>query len=201
MMRMEVSTMGRKRRSVIFLLCILLCLALTGSGLGEIDLAVTEWSWQSGSVSSLNGTAQSDLIGEKLTLSVRIEADPAADEESRAVFVSAGGKKITVRNQSNEIEWTPTGEAFPFEISWHLSETSASPLSAVATVSLLREDSTQVEQKQLQIDHDQYGENAGNQIVITADPWKIAMWIALAALLIWGAVIIRIIIIRKQERK
>jgi len=192
--------MRRKRGILLFLLCFLV-LAAPGMARGEIELAVSDWNWQSGSVSTLTGTARCTLAGETLTLGVQVVADPAADENSRAVFVSAGGKKIAVRNQKNEIVWTPEGEDYPFEISWHLSESSPSPLSATVQIYLRREDGSLVEQKELLIDHKTYGNKEGNQIVITLDAGRIALWIGLAALVVWAVVILRVVMNRKQERK
>ena len=194
------ATMRRKRGIILFLLCFLIAAMLPGIAAGEIDLVVTEWNWQSGSISTITGVARCSITGETLTVSARVETDPAADEGSRVVFVSANDRKIPVRSQKDEIEWTPEGEAFPFELNWYLAETSASPLTARVTVSIRKADGSLVEERQLLVDHSEFGDENG-QMVITADSGRIALWIGLAALAVWGVVIARLLIIRKQERK
>ena len=164
-----------------------------------------EWTWSRGAYNTFSGTIDlSGCSGEELTVTMTtdLEYDAETEQKSMPVFTTVNGKRIAMTKQSAAVKVTadPDNPQMEFTGSFRLPEKKR--IEAVTfTFSIAGADGAEQKNVSCMIDS---GKNiAGkkdNTFYIPVDIGRIAVWIGIAAAVVWAIVLIRIWAKKKSNR-
>ncbi len=193
------------RRFTAALLCTALlcwctcCACAEGKNVLEQD----EWTWTSGEVATFKGVVDTtglDLSDTSLCISVRTV--PEQEDPGRCVFTSLNGKRIKIRNQSDTISLSDTeaSDEIAFGGSWFLPE-EGQVKQVTLTVSLMKT-STGETLKALELackNEAWYDAGSGQPYHLPIDLNQLCWILGGACILLWGAAILRSLLIRRRK--
>ena len=187
-----------KRGTMKFLAAIIaISCFFTAAGGEKAGLSVTAgegWSWESGAVDMIEGEIDlSEYSGRELT--VRITTDlPYENEEedvSGPVFVTVNGSRITVKKQSDTARCTPSSEQPVMDFSARFTLPEKKRVYKITFSFIISDDSgNELETRIFEMDGAKSG--TGSVFYISADIYRITLYIGIAAMAVWCAALCRL---------
>lgn len=164
-----------------------------------------EWTWSRGAYNTFSGTIDlSGCSGEELTVTMTtdLEYDAETEQKSMPVFTTVNGKRIAMTKQSAAVKVTADPDNPQMEFTGSFRLPVKKRIEAVTfTFSIAGADGAEQKNVSYMIDS---GKNiAGkkdNTFYIPVDIGRIAVWIGIAAAVVWAIVLIRIWAKKKSNR-
>ena len=198
------------KKPIVLVLLMIICTLFNTSAFCEE--AVTdriyseEWSWEAETVNVFAGDLElSDFLGQELTICLKSEFQPESEktQESTPLFVIVNGSRITMLNQSDTIIFTPDDERPALHFEGRIKMPEGVHVQQVK-LTLLAKDPDEKELKSCDTVfslHDHSGNSGSGVFYIPFEIRTIAMILAAAAVLVWGAALIRHRIAKKTNKR
>ena len=179
-----------------------------GAALGEVYTAVQietdeEWSWDPGNYNLFSGNIQlSSFAGQELTIAMTTDLSYDDGEEHNPLFTVIDGKRIPMRQQSNRTVYIPAEETQSLSFSGSITLPAKEHVKHIVFQFHILDESgnelTLITDEVSVRDNDPA--SAAGSFYIPCNTGGIAVVAGAAAIVIWAAVLVRSLLIRKKER-
>ena len=188
---------------LVIMLCIC-CSAVCSETAETVLIQDEEWSWSRGAYNTFSGQIDlQECISEELliTISADLPYDKATEYNSTPVFTSVNGKRIVMAKQSDTVQVVPDKDnpVMTFTASFRLPEKKR--VNSVP-IHLYVIDQNGKEKKSISARIDAVGtqsSGSGNPFYIPIDIGTVTLILSAAAATIWGLVLARNLMRRKQR--
>ena len=190
--------------SVLALICLCTGSSFALAGM-DTDLHETEWSWEPLNVAVFEGTVTFDEVQQsKLLLRLSFTTVPEGTEPGEVVFQTVNGKKLTIRKQKPEYVVEPGDlTEFTFTGNWKTPEDVYFSRVSILFQVYDENGKTLLAEEKLDVirDASDTEDSNGGKFRITADLSSWTLWLALTALIVWTAAVVRIILNNKHKTR
>ncbi len=190
--------------SVLVLICLCTGSSFALAGM-DTDLHETEWSWEPLNVAVFEGTVTFDEVQQsKLLLRLSFTTVPEGTEPGEVVFQTVNGKKLTIRKQKSEYVFEPGDlTEFTFTGNWKTPEDVYFSRVSILFQVYDENGKTLLAEEKLDVirDASDTEDSNGGKFRITADLSSWTLWLALTALIVWTAAVVRIILNNKHKTR